>query len=193
MATIAIRVRKVILLVGCLLAAAAVSLPGNAQQLPDYTLNPGDQIDIAVWKELELTKTVIVRPDGKFSFPLAGEIQASGRTIAQVQVEITNKLKTYIPEAVVTAAVKELDGYRIYVIGQVTKPGSFVMNPRMNVLQALTVAGGMTPFAGLNGIIVLRGNGAAQRVIQFHYSEVVKGRNLNENIQLEAGDVVVVP
>jgi polysaccharide export outer membrane protein len=193
MATIAFRVRKVILLVGCLLAAAAVSLPGNAQQPPDYTLNPGDQIDIAVWKELELTKTVIVRPDGKFSFPLAGEIQASGRTIAQVQVEITNKLKTYIPEAVVTAAVKELDGYRIYVIGQVTKPGSFVMNPRMNVLQALTVAGGMTPFAGLNGIIVLRGNGAAQRVIQFHYSEVVKGRNLNENIQLEAGDVVVVP
>jgi polysaccharide export outer membrane protein len=193
MATIAIRMRKVILLIACLLAAAAVSLPGHAQQLPDYILNPGDQIDIAVWKELELTKTVIVRPDGKFSFPLAGEIQASGRTIAQVQAEITNKLKTYIPEAVVTAAVKELDGYKVYVIGQVTKPGSFVMNPRMNVLQALTVAGGMTPFAGLNGIIVLRGNGAAQRVIQFHYNEVVKGRNLNENIQLEAGDVVVVP
>jgi polysaccharide export outer membrane protein len=178
---------------GCLLAAAVVSLPSHAQALPDYTLNPGDQIDIAVWKELELTKTVIVRPDGKFSFPLAGEIQASGRTIAQVQAEITNKLKTYIPEAVVTAAVKELDGYRVYVIGQVGKPGSFVMNPRMNVLQALTVAGGMTPFAGLNGIIVLRGTGSAQRVIPFHYSEVVKGHNLNENIQLEAGDVVVVP
>jgi polysaccharide biosynthesis/export protein len=193
MATTVIRVRKLVLIVVFLLAAAVVSLPGRAQQLADYTLNPGDQIDIAVWKELELTKTVIVRPDGKFSFPLAGEIQASGRTIAQVQAEITNKLKTYIPEAVVTAAVKELDGYRVYVIGQVGKPGSFVMNPRMNVLQALTVAGGMTPFAGLNDIIVLRGTGAAQRVIQFHYTEVVKGRNLNQNIQLEAGDVVVVP
>jgi polysaccharide export outer membrane protein len=187
MATTAVRVRKLFLSLVCLLAAAGVSLPGRAQQLPDYTLNPGDQIDIAVWKELELTKTVVVRPDGKFSFPLAG------RTIAQVQMEITNKLKTYIPEAVVTAAVKELDGYRVYVIGQVGKPGSFVMNPRMNVLQALTVAGGMTPFAGLNDIIVLRGTGAAQHVIAFHYTEVVKGRNLNQNIQLEAGDVVVVP
>ena len=194
MATTAIRLRRLILIVVCLLAAAGLSPAGHAQQpLPDYTLNPGDQIDIAVWKELELTKTVIVRPDGKFSFPLAGEIQAAGRTIAQVQFEITNKLKTYIPEAVVTASVKELDGYRIYVIGQVGKPGSFVMNPRMNVLQALTVAGGMTPFAALNDIIVLRGTGAAQHVIPFHYTEVVKGRNLNQNIQLEAGDVVVVP
>lgn len=193
MATIAIRARRIILSMVCLLAAAGASVPGHAQQLADYTLNPGDQIDIAVWKELELTKTVIVRPDGKFSFPLAGEIQAAGRTIAQVQTEITNKLKTYIPEAVVTAAVKELDGYKVYVIGQVGKPGSIVMNPRMNVLQALTVAGGMTPFAALNDIIVLRGTGATQHVIQFHYSEVVKGRNLNQNIQLEAGDVVVVP
>jgi polysaccharide export outer membrane protein len=193
MAMSVIRVRKFVLSVICLLVAAALPSTGQAQQLPDYTLNPGDQIDIAVWKELELTKTVIVRPDGKFSFPLAGEIQASGRTIAQVQAEITNKLKTYIPEAVVTVAVKELDGYKVYVIGQVSKPGSFVMNPRMNVLQALTVAGGMTPFAGLNDIIVLRGTGAAQHVIQFHYTDVVKGRNLNQNIQLEAGDVVVVP
>ena len=141
MATSAIGMRKLVLSVVCVLVALGASQPGRAQQLPDYTLNPGDQIDIAVWKELELTKTVVVRPDGKFSFPLAGEIQAAGRTIAQVQIEITNKLKTYIPEAVVTAAVKELDGYRVYVIGQVGKPGSFVMNPRMNVLQALTVAG----------------------------------------------------
>jgi polysaccharide export outer membrane protein len=193
MATTAIHARKFFLSVVCLVTAG-LSLPGRAQQpLPDYTLNPGDQIDVAVWKELELTKTVIVRPDGKFSFPLAGEIQAAGRTIAQVQTEITNKLKTYIPEAVVTAAVKELDGYRVYVIGQVGKPGSFVMNPRLNVLQALTVAGGMTPFAGPNDIIVLRGTGATQHVIPFHYGEVVKGRNLNQNIQLEAGDVVVVP
>lgn len=193
MAMIAIPMRKVVLSMVFLLFAAAMSPPGYAQALPDYTLNPGDQLDIAVWKEIELTKTVIVRPDGKFSFPLAGEIQAAGRTIAQVQTEITNKLKIYIPEAVVTAAVKELDGYRIYVIGQVGKPGFFIMNPRMNVLQALTVAGGMTPFAALNDIIVLRGSGPAQRVIPFRYTEVVKGKNLNQNIQLEAGDVVVVP
>jgi polysaccharide export outer membrane protein len=194
MATYAIRVHRFFLSVVCLLAAAAFSVPSHAQVAPgDYTLNPGDQIDIAVWKELELTKTVIVRPDGKFSFPLAGEIQAAGRTIAQVQTEITSKLKTYIPEAVVTAAVKELDGYKVYVIGQVSKPGSYVMNPRMNVLQALSVAGGMTPFASANDIIVLRGSGAQQKTMAFHYGEVVKGRNLTQNLQLEAGDVVVVP
>jgi polysaccharide biosynthesis/export protein len=186
-------VRRFLLTLVCLMVAAGASLPSRAQQPPDYQLNPGDQLDIAVWKEPELTKTVIVRPDGKFSFPLCGEVQAAGRTIVQVQQEITTKLKTYIPEAVVTAAVKELDGYRVYVIGQVNKPGSYVMNPRMNVLQALSVAGGMTPFASLNDIVVLRGSGPQQHTLAFHYGEVVKGRNLAQNLQLEAGDVVVVP
>ena len=187
------RARRFVLTVLCLMMAIGASLPSRAQQPPDYQLNPGDQLDIAVWKELELTKTVIVRPDGKFNFPLCGEVVAAGRTIVQVQQEITNKLKTYIPEAVVTVAVKELDGYRVYVIGQVNKPGSYVMNPRMNVLQALSVAGGFTPFAALNDIVVLRGAGPQQHTLPFHYGEVVKGRNLPQNLQLEAGDVVVVP
>ncbi|HSY04864.1 MAG TPA: polysaccharide biosynthesis/export family protein [Steroidobacteraceae bacterium] len=166
----------------------------RAQQLPDYTINAGDTLDIAVWKEEDLTKKdVIVRPDGKFSFPLAGQVVAAGRTVAQVEAEIGTRLKPYIPEPVVAVAVKNLDGCRIYVIGQVSKAGSFVMNPRVNVLQALSLAGGLTPFAAANDIMVLRGNGAAQHAIAFHYAEVVKGRNLNQNVLLEAGDVVVVP
>ena len=177
-----------------LLALAVTGQPAQAQQVPDYLLNPGDQLEIAVWKEPELTKTVIVRPDGKFSFALAGEIPAAGRTIGQIQTEVTNRLQKYIPEPVVTAAVTNLDGNRIYVIGQVTKPGSYQMNPRLNVLQALTVAGGMTPFANLDGIIVLRGGaGAKQRVLPFRYGDVSKGRNLEQNAALEAGDVVIVP
>ena len=113
MATTAIRARKLFLGVVCLLATAGFSLPGRAQQaLPDYTLNPGDQIDIAVWKELELTKTVIVRPDGKFSFPLAGEIQAAGRTIAQVlQLEFHDNGKLVgrvISEALPNGAVPDV-------------------------------------------------------------------------------------
>src|ERR1700744_1592701 len=120
-----------------LLAAFIGLLPRvEAQAVPDYTLNPGDNLDVDVYKEVELTKTVVVRPDGKFSFPLAGEISAGGRTVLQVQTEITQKLVKYIPEPVVTAAVKTLDGCRIYVIGQVAHAGSFVMNPQISVLQA---------------------------------------------------------
>ncbi|HYX75521.1 MAG TPA: polysaccharide biosynthesis/export family protein [Steroidobacteraceae bacterium] len=165
-----------------------------AQQAPDYTLNAGDTLDISVWKEEDLTKKdVIVRPDGKFSFPLAGQVLARGRTAAEIEAEITTRLKRYVAEPVVSVAVKNLDGCRIYVIGQVSKAGSFVMNPRVNVLQALSLAGGMTPFAAVNDIMVLRGSGEGQRAIPFHYGEVVKGRNLNQNVLLEAGDVVVVP
>lgn len=166
----------------------------RAQQAPDYTVNPGDTLDIAVWKEEDLTKKdVVVRPDGKFSFPLAGQVLARGRTVAEIEADITTRLKRYVAEPVVSVAVKNLDGYRIYVIGQVTKAGSFVMNPRVNVLQALSLAGGMTPFAAVNDISVLRGSGESQRAIPFHYSDVVKGRNLSQNVVLEPGDVVVVP
>ena len=166
----------------------------RAQQAPDYTLNAGDTLDIAVWKEEELSKKdVIVRPDGKFSFPLAGQVLARGRTVAEVEAEIATRLRKYIAEPVVSVAVKNLDGCRICVIGQVSKAGSFVMNPRVNVLQALSLAGGMTPFAAVNDIMVLRGSGESQRAIPFHYGEVVKGRSLSQNVLLEPGDVVVVP
>src|ERR1700733_2279531 len=125
-------VRAVIALLSLLLAG--FNSQASAQAVPTYTLNAGDTLDIAVWKEEDLTKKdVIVRPDGKFSFPLVGQVGAVGRTVAQVEAEITARLKTYIPEPVVSVAVKNLDGCRIYVIGQVTKPGSFVMNPRVNV------------------------------------------------------------
>jgi polysaccharide export outer membrane protein len=180
------------LLVVLLLIGAAY--PAAAQTTPDYTLNAGDTLDVAVWKEEDLTKKdVIVRPDGKFSFPLAGEITAAGRTIAQIEADITARLKRYIPEPVVSVTVKNLDGCRVYVIGQVTKPGSFVMNPRLSVLQALSLAGGLTPFAAANDIIVLRGTGPSQRTVPFHYGDITKGRSLNQNVMLEAGDVVVVP
>jgi polysaccharide export outer membrane protein len=180
-----------------LLAGSALVKPSLAQQqqqaLADYTLHPGDQLEIAVWKEPDLTKTTIVRPDGKVSFPLAGEIVAIGRSIPQIQAEITNKLKAYIPEPVVTATLTTMEGNRIYVIGQVAKAGSFPMNPRLNVLQALSLASGLTPFASVNDIIVVRGTGPGQKVFQFRYGDVSKGKGLEQNIPLEAGDVVVVP
>ena len=134
-----------------------------------------------------------MRPDGKFAFPLAGEIEAAGRTAADVQTELTDKLVPFIPEAVVTVSVTGIQGNQIYVIGQVQRPGGFVMNPRISVLQALSLAGGTTPFAALNDIIVIRGSGEDQRVYPFAYDDIKRGRNLGQNIQLESGDVVVVP
>jgi len=161
--------------------------------LPDYTLHAGDQLSVNVWKEVDLVQTLVVRPDGKFSFPLAGEIQATGRTVTQVQAEIETKLKKYIPEPVVTVTVTGIGGNVVYVIGQVNKPGAIVMNPQLMVLQALSLSGGTTPFAATNDIIILRRVGGTQKVLPFKYSEVTRGRGLEQNIFLESGDVVIVP
>src|ERR1700760_3550354 len=122
-------------LLGVLGTFALVAVPrveAQTQAQAEYTLNPGDTLDIDVYKEVELTKTVVVRPDGKFSFPLAGDINANGRTVVQVQQELTQRLTKYTPEPVVTVAVKSLDGCKIYVIGQVQHPGAILMNPRLN-------------------------------------------------------------
>jgi polysaccharide biosynthesis/export protein len=171
----------------------AVPVPGLAQGLPGYLLNPGDELEIDVWREEDLQRTVMVRPDGKFSFPLTGEVEAAGRTPAEVQAEVTRKLRDYIPEAVVTVTVTGISGNQVYVIGQVNNPGTFIMNPQLNVLQALSSAGGMTAFASANNIIILRTSGERQETLSFRYDDIARGRNLEQNIPLEAGDVIIVP
>lgn len=177
----------------CCALLVALALPAHAQQPPDYRLLPGDQLEVSVWGEDDLQRNVLVRPDGRFSFPLAGEIVAYNRTVPEVQEEMTRKLQNYIPEAVVTVTVSEVGGNRVYVIGQVPNPGGLVMNPRLNVLQALSLAGGTTPFASVNDIIILRRGSEGQRLIRFRYNDVARGRDLDQNIMLEAGDVIIVP
>jgi polysaccharide export outer membrane protein len=159
----------------------------------DYKLHAGDKIEVSVWKEVDLIRKVTVRPDGRFTFPLTGDIQATGRSADEIRADIEARLKRYIPEPVVTVTVEDVQGNRVYVIGQVTRPGMFVMNPQVNVLQALSLAGGTTPFAKLDSISVLRSNGTSQKTLPFRYSQVVEGKNLEQNITLESGDVVVVP
>jgi polysaccharide export outer membrane protein len=159
----------------------------------DYKLHAGDSIQVSVWKELDLQRKVMIRPDGRFSFPLAGEVQAAGRSADEVRVDIESQLKKYIPEAMVTVMVEDIAGNRVYVIGQVNKPGMFVMNPQLTVLQALSLAGGSTPFAKLGSISVIRGSGTSQQTLPFRYDQVVEGKALQQNIALESGDVVVVP
>ncbi len=158
-----------------------------------YTVKPGDMLSIAVWKEPDLQGPVLVRPDGTFSFPLAGQIDARGRSVLELQQLITDKLKKYISDPVVTVSISEVKGNKVYVLGQVNKPGEFVVNPRVDVMQALSMAGGTTAYAALGDIVILRRTDGGQQSLPFHYADVARGRNLQQNIMLQAGDVVVVP
>jgi polysaccharide biosynthesis/export protein len=159
-----------------------------------YTVKPGDILSISVWKEPDLQGPVLVRPDGQFSFPLAGQLDARGKTVQELQQTVTERLKKFISDPVVTVSVQEIKGNKVYVIGQVQKPGEFVVNPRVDVMQALSMAGGTTPFAALGDIIILRRNDAGQQqAMPFRYTDVARGRSLDQNITLQAGDVVVVP
>ena len=161
--------------------------------VPSYKILPGDVLLVSVWKEPDLQLEVLVRPDGAISFPLAGEIWTHNRSIADIQAELTTRLARYITEPVITVSIKEVLGNKIYVIGQVNAPGTFVVNPQVDVLQALSMAGGTTPFADLNNIRILRRNNSKQSAFSFNYKEVVAGRKLEQNVMLNSGDVVVVP
>lgn len=172
--------------------------PAEAQEaaaapVDGYRINPGDKLAISVWKEEDLQKQVLVRPDGAFSFPLAGNIVAAGRTVTEIEEELLSRLSRYIPDLVLTTTVTDVSGNRIFVIGQVKRPGSFEMNPVLDVLQALALAGGTTPFASLKNIRVLRRENGVQTAMKFDYTDVSEGRSLEQNILLKSGDVIVVP
>jgi polysaccharide export outer membrane protein len=158
-----------------------------------YRISPEDILLISVWREEGMEREVIVRPDGGISFPLAGNVQVSGKTPTEVEEEIAARLKRYIPDAVVTVSVKQLSGLRVYVTGQVRNPGQFSVGRYVDVLQAITLAGGLTPFANADDIKILRREGGKEVVYRFNYGQVRKGQNLSQNIQLKADDVVVVP
>jgi polysaccharide biosynthesis/export protein len=158
-----------------------------------YRIQPGDVLEVSVWREEDLLKQVLVRPDGGMSFPLVGDIQAAGKSVADLQKLITERLTKYIPDPVVTVSTLKLDGNKVYVIGKVARPGEFQANRYMDVVQALSVAGGMTPYAADNKITVLRRENGKQKSIPFRYGDIEKGEDLEQNIILRSGDVVVVP
>lgn len=170
--------------------------PVGAEETPSvgtYGVNPGDKLEVVVWKEEDLQRAVIVRPDGYFSFPLTGDIKAQGRTIEAISQDLASRLSRYIPDPVVSVAVSEAAGSRVYVIGQVNRPGEFPVNRYVDVMQALAMAGGTTPFAQLDEILILRRDGSAQSALPFAYSEVAAGKKLQQNVVLAPGDTVVVP
>ncbi len=168
---------------------APIKVPATS----DYRMGPEDVLEISVWREETLQKQALVRPDGGISFPLVGGIQAAGRTAEEIRIEITTRLKKFIPDPVVSVAVLKLSGYKIYVIGKVNRPGEFVVGRYVDVLQVLSMAGGLTPFADEDSIKIVRKVDGNDVVLPFDYSAVRKGKGLQQNIQLRSGDTVVVP
>jgi len=160
---------------------------------PNYIIGPQDILDIDVWKEPELTRTVPVRPDGKISLPLLNDIQAAGLTPSKLADNITAGLKKYVTDPQVTVIVSAINSQRVYILGEVTRAGAYPLLPDMTVLQALSSAGGFTQFANTKKIYVLRDENGKQQKLPFNYKDVINGKDPQQNITLKAGDTIVVP
>jgi polysaccharide biosynthesis/export protein len=183
-------------LVGCALSHESIAMGASETAPvtdPGYRLGDGDVMLVSVWKDEQLTKEVVVRPDGVFSFPLVGDIQAEDRTVEEIRIDLAKRLIKYIPNPIVSVAVMRVLSNKVYVVGRVNKPGEYMIGHYTDVLQALSLAGGLTPFAGENDIKVIRRIKGQQLTFSFRYGDVRKGNDLEQNILLQRGDVVMVP
>jgi polysaccharide export outer membrane protein len=167
--------------------------PAPGADSPDYVIGAEDVINISVWKEPELTMSVVVRPDGSVSLPLINDVNATGLTPMQLAAHITARLKQYLAEPRVTVIVTQINSRRFYVLGEVGRPGAFPLLPNMTVLQALSTAGGFREFANPSKIYVLRNENGQAKKYPFNYKQVIAGKRVEQDIQLKPGDTVVVP
>lgn len=178
----------------CLVVLTLLSGAAAAQGNLEYRIGPEDVLHISVWQEDDLDREVLVRPDGGISFPLAGDLQVSGRTPLEVQDEIRSRLQRYVPDAAVTVSIEKVSGYTIFVLGEVNKPGQFTLGRYVDVLQALTLAGGTTAYAGERDITIRRRQDGEEIVLRFNYRDAKRGRGrAGQNVILQSGDIVVVP
>jgi polysaccharide export outer membrane protein len=169
-------------------------LRNGAATVPDYEIGADDILAINVWKEPDLCRTVPVRPDGKITMPLLGDVQASGRTPQKLQQDIQHGLQAYVSVPEVTVTVQEVRSLKFNIVGQIVKPGSYPLSESMTVLDAIATAGGLGEFAKDNNIYVLRvsPDGSSVR-LPFRYKQVLKGSNLAQNVRLQSRDTVVIP
>jgi polysaccharide export outer membrane protein len=158
-----------------------------------YTIGPGDVLEISVWRDDSLSRELVVPPDGIISFPLIGDVNIIGMTVADLRKNVTQKLSEYVPDATVTIIMKQFNSLRAYVIGKVKNAGMYSISLDTNVMQILSMAGGLNPYASEDSIHILRQIRGKSVKIPFNYENVLKGRNLEQNITLHRGDVVVVP
>ena len=160
----------------------------------DYIIGPQDVLAINVWKEPEISRAVPVRPDGKISLPLVGDIVASGLTPMQLEKEISEDLKAYIANPEVAVIVQAVNSRKFNIVGEIARPGSYSLTKQMTVLDAIAQAGGPRDFAKVKKIYVLRQLESGERLrIPFNYKDIIRGRNFHQNVELQPGDTIVVP
>lgn len=185
--------KKIILFAISLLLVCAGGLAVAADTPDVYQLRQGDTVLISVWREDTLVRQVVVLPDGSVTFPLIGRVDAAGLSAPELERSIATKLKKYLPDPIVTVVIVGIDGNRAYVTGKVVHPGPLVINGPITVLQAISIVGGLDKFADENGIKVIRARPEGQKVIPINFKDIMSGDNISTNIQLKAGDTLVVP
>jgi polysaccharide biosynthesis/export protein len=161
----------------------------------DYIIGPEDVLEITVWRNADLSKMVAVRPDGRISLPLIGDVTAVGKTPSQLTEEIAGKLKDFKENPSVAIVVKEVNSYAVFVLGEVTRPGKYSLKSKTTLLQGITIAGGFTPVAARNKLVVFRfgENGSGEEKFKASYDDIVLRDGSKQNIELKPGDTVVVP
>ena len=176
-------------------AWAQEALPTDAEPIasPAYRIGPGDILDISVWKDEALTKLMPVLPDGTISFPLVGKLTAGGRTLEDFQAELEERISRYVPDPVLSVSIHQVNSMMVYVIGRVNTPGRVMLNTNITALQALAMAGGPNPFAKRNAIKIFRKEPDRTLIFDFPYEDISQGEHLESNIEMQRGDVMVVP
>ncbi|MGB6403962.1 MAG: polysaccharide biosynthesis/export family protein, partial [Candidatus Sulfotelmatobacter sp.] len=177
-------------------ATAAQTADASKQAKPHdntFVIGNDDVLAINVWKEPDISRSIPVRSDGKISLPLVGEVQAAGLTPLNLEKEIASRLKNYISEPEVTVMVQQVNSQKFNILGQVVKPGSYMVVNSLTVLDAIALAGGFRDFAKQKSIYVLRQGPAGESRIPFNYKEVSQGKNMSQNIKLQPGDTIIVP
>ncbi len=159
----------------------------------DYLIGAGDLIEVVVWKNPEVSGEFRIRPDGKFSMPLIGDVLAEGMTTDTISMQVEKKLKLFIDSPFVSTIVRETTSNRIYILGEVARPGAYPIDSSLSVLQALALAGGFTEFADRGRLLLVRGSGADQQKTTISYTRILKGSVDEDNVVLKRGDTLVVP
>ena len=159
-----------------------------------YTIGPEDVLSVTLWKEPDMSvESVVVRPDGKISLPLINEVQAAALTPEQLRAEVTERAKKFVADPTVSVVVREIRSRRAFITGSIANPGAFPLGGGTTVLQLIALAGGLTEFANKKNIVVTRQENGRSIVLPFNYSDIIRGKNLQQNVVLRPGDTVVVP
>lgn len=174
-------------------AAAAAAAPAGVATPPGYVIGPDDLLSIVFWREKDMSADVAVRPDGKISLPLINDIQAAGLTPEQLRLNVTEAANKLVEEPTVTVVVKTINSRKVFITGQVGKPGPYPLGGPTTVLQLIATAGGLQEYADSKKIVIVHTENGQSKTYPFNYNDVVEGKNLKQNVELKPGDTVIVP